>query len=101
MSMAFPMLVFYPSRSPNSEETFGPYTLRAAMEGQWAQGVFPLVVISHGSGGSHLVYRELAAHLTRYGFVVTMPEHPKNDRNNNELARTAENLRNRPRHVRI
>lgn len=101
MGMAFPMLVLYPSTSPEKEEPLGPYTLRVAMDGQWAQGAFPLVVISHGSGGSHLVYRELAAHLARHGFVVAMPEHPKNNRNNNELARTAENLRNRPRHLRI
>lgn len=101
MSMAFPVLVFYPSTSLESEETFGPYTLRVAVDGQCAEGVFPLVVISHGSGGSHLVYRELAAHLARHGFVVAMPEHPKNNRNDNELARTAANLRNRPRHLRI
>ncbi len=101
MGMAFPMLVFYPSTTPETEAAIGPYTLRVATDGQWAEGVFPLVVISHGSGGSHLVYRELAAHLARHGLVVAMPEHPKNNRNDNELARTAANLRNRPRHLRI
>jgi predicted dienelactone hydrolase len=58
-----------------------------------------IVVVSHGTGGTHLGYRELASHLARDGFVVLMPEHPGNNRNNNELADTRENLQNRPRHI--
>jgi predicted dienelactone hydrolase len=97
----FPMLVMYPSTSPEQSERFGPYVLGVAMNGAVETGTFPLVVISHGSGGSHLVYRDLAAHLARQGFVVAMPEHPRNNRNNNDHAGKAENLVNRPRHVRI
>jgi predicted dienelactone hydrolase len=101
MQTRFPMLVMYPSTSPEQPERFGPYVLGVAMNGAVEAGTFPLVVISHGSGGSHLVYRDLGAHLARSGFVVAMPEHPRNNRNNNDLANTAENLVNRPRHVRL
>jgi predicted dienelactone hydrolase len=101
MSMTFPMLVMYPSNSPEQPETLGPYTLNVAMNGPAASGSFPLIVISHGSGGSHLVYRTLAEHLARNGFVVAMPEHPRNNRNNNDLEGTAANLANRPRHVHL
>ena len=59
-----------------------------------------MILISHGSGGSHLVYRTLAHHLARNGFIVGMPEHPFNNRNNNTLEGTVENLINRPRHIR-
>jgi predicted dienelactone hydrolase len=95
------MLVLYPSSAPEQPERFGPYVLPVAMNGPIEAGAFPLVVISHGSGGSHLVYRNLGAHLSRRGFVVAMPEHPRNNRNNNDLANTVENLINRPRHLRV
>lgn len=55
------------------------------------------MIISHGTGGSHLLYRTLAAHLARDGFVVGLPEHP---RNNNELAGTHTILPDRPRQIR-
>jgi predicted dienelactone hydrolase len=97
----FPMLVLYPSSAPEQPERFGPYVLPVAMDGPIDAGTFPLVVISHGSGGSHLVYRNLGAHLARQGFVVAMPEHPRNNRNNNDHANTVDNLINRPRHLRV
>lgn len=95
--LPFPMLVTYPADADESGERFGPYTLRVAKDAPVAVGKFPLVVISHGTGSSHLVHRNLAAHLARNGFVVIVPEHPGNNRNNNELANTAVNLENRPR----
>jgi predicted dienelactone hydrolase len=101
MSMKFPALVLYPSHSPEQPEKLGPYTLNVAMNAPPAPGSFPLVVVSHGSGGSHLSHRTLAAHLARNGFVVAMPEHPGNNRNNNDLVDTVANLANRPRHIRI
>ncbi len=71
------------------------------MDAPVAAGSYPIVVISHGGGGSHLVYRDLARYLARNGFLVAMPEHPGNNRNNNDLANTAANLTNRPRHIRL
>jgi predicted dienelactone hydrolase len=101
MSMTFPTLVMYPSNSPEQPEKLGPYTLNVAMDAPIAAGPFPLIVISHGSGGSHLVYRTLAAHLARGGFVVAMPEHPGNNRTNNDLVDTVANLANRPRLIHL
>jgi len=101
MGMAFAMMVFYPSDAPERSEYFGPFEVSVAMNGVIAEGPFRLAVISHGTGGSHLLYRTLAAHLARNGFVVALPEHPRNNRNNNELGGTAENMENRPRHLRI
>lgn len=97
----FPLLVLYPSNSSERIEPIGRYTLSVSMNGPVAAGEFPLVVISHGSGGSYLGYRTLAAHLARHGFVVAMPEHPGNNRNNNDLVDTLANLVNRPRHIRL
>lgn len=93
-------LVLYPSASPKRDVTLGPYTLSVAMEAPVAAGCWPLVAVSHGSGGSHLVYRNLAAHLARHGFVVVMAEHPGDNRNDRSLAGTVVNLEGRPRHLR-
>jgi predicted dienelactone hydrolase len=61
----------------------------------------PLVLISHGGGGSHLAYRTLAVHLAHHGYTVAMPEHPGDNRNDRTLSETVENLENRPRHLRL
>lgn len=96
----FPMAVFYPSYTPGRTERLGPYSVDVAKNAELKEGVFPLVLISHGSGGAHLLYQTLAHHLARNGFIVGMPEHPFNNRNNNTLVNTVENLVNRPRHIR-
>ncbi len=85
--LPFPTLVLYPSDSPEQNAPI-------------AVGAFPLVVISHGSGGTPMSHRTLAAHLAGNGFVVAMPEHPGNNRNDNHLVDTVDNLSNRPRHIR-
>lgn len=99
--VTFPVVAMYPSRAPEQPGRLGPYTLDVAMNGPVLASALPLVVISHGSGGSHLVYRTLAQQLARNGFAVVMPEHPGNNRNNNDLAAKAVNLSNRPRHIRL
>lgn len=95
----FPTLVMYPSTGTERPTRFGPYTIDVSVDGPLAHGHFPLVVVSHGTGGSHLTHRLLGAHLARNGFIVALPEHPRNNRNNNELAGTAAILANRPRHL--
>lgn len=99
--VAFPMMVFYPSEAPGKTERFGPYTLEVAADAPPRKGEHPLVLISHGSGGAPVLYRTLAHHLAQCGFVVGAPEHPFNNRLDNSLAIKADNLTNRPRHLRI
>jgi predicted dienelactone hydrolase len=99
--ISFPALVLYPTEAPSAPTAFGPYTLDVSPNAPVAEGRFPVVVISHGNGGSHLVYRAVSTHLARNGYVVAMLEHAGNNRNNNELEGTHENLVNRPRHVRL
>ena len=96
----FPMTVLYPASSPEKDETLGPYRLSIAVDVPAAEGAFPLVLISHGSGGAPILYRSLARHLARNGFVVGMPEHPHNNRFDDSLRGTVEILVNRPRHLR-
>ena len=93
-------VIVYPSTAHEQQVRLGPYTLDAASDAPVAEGCFPLVVVSHGTGGSHLLYRGIAAHLARAGFVVLLLEHPRNNRNDNSLAHTHTILADRPRQVR-
>lgn len=101
MGITFPMIVMYPSCTPERTEKLGPYYIDVSINATPKEGVFPLVLISHGTGGTPLVYRTLARHLARNGFIVGMPEHPFNNLNNNSWEGTVENLTNRPRHIRM
>jgi predicted dienelactone hydrolase len=97
--VSFPALVMYPTAVPSTPTAFGPYFMDVSPGAPIADGQYPLVTISHGNGGSHLLYRTIASHLAQHGYVVAMPEHSGNNRNNNELDGTHQNLVNRPRHV--
>jgi predicted dienelactone hydrolase len=93
------MLLLYPSGAPERPERVGPYTLDVALDAPVAGEALPLVVVSHGGGGSHLAYRGLATYLARRGFVVALPEHPRNNRDDNALAGTDTILADRPRQL--
>lgn len=97
--ISFPALLLYPTAVPSAPVDIGPYSFDASPGAPVAPGRFPLVVISHGNGGSHLLYRTIAVHLAQHGYVVAMPEHYGNNRRNNELDGTLENLALRPRHA--
>ncbi len=95
----FPMVVMYPTITPPTPVKLGPFTEQLSPEAPIAPGKHLLVAISHGSGGSHLAYRTLASHLACSGCVVALPEHPGNNRDDNRLEGTLENLRGKPRSI--
>jgi predicted dienelactone hydrolase len=99
--VSFPMSVMYPVDQESKIEMIGPFPLDISINTQPTEGKFPLVLISHGSGGGNLLYRTLAHFLARNGFVVGMPEHPFNNFSDNTLEGTVENLENRPRHINL
>jgi predicted dienelactone hydrolase len=98
-NISFPVLVQYPTYETPSPIAFGPYTMNVSPDAEIIEGQFPLILISHGNGGSHLLYRTISTHLAKNGYVVAMLEHFGNNRNNNSLENTTENLETRPRHV--
>src|SRR3546814_14431428 len=73
-----PGFVFYPSTEAGEGTTaIGPYDVAAAFGVPEQPGAKPLVVISHGHGGSNLSHHDLAAYLARNGFIVATIEHPR------------------------
>ncbi|MBD2723765.1 alpha/beta hydrolase family protein [Hymenobacter armeniacus] len=99
--LTFPVLVLYPSRTAGQAETLSLYALDVARDAPVAPGTFPVVLISHGTGSSGLVHRNLAHYLARHGWVVGLPEHPFNNRDNDAWAGTPQNLAARPRHLQL
>ncbi|MBC7920562.1 MAG: alpha/beta fold hydrolase [Ferruginibacter sp.] len=95
------MAVFYPTNMLGKAEKVGPYILDVSLNALIKTGIFPLIIISHGSGGSQWVYRTLAHYLAGHNFIVGLPEHPFNNRNNNTWQGTVHNLIARPRHIQV
>ncbi|NEZ42806.1 alpha/beta hydrolase family protein [Paenibacillus alvei] len=101
LSISFPMWIMFPTGTAEQTVQLGPYPTELASDAEVLEGTFPLVLISHGTGSTPFAYRMLAQHLARNGFIVGMPEHPFNNRNDNSLEGTMQNLANRPRHIRM
>lgn len=102
LDLSYSMMVWYPTQNEETLQQIGPYPISAAIGAQAdTTSRYPAVLISHGSGGSPLVYRELARYLARQGWVVGVPEHPFNNRDNNTWEGTELNLLHRPRHLSI
>lgn len=74
-----PGYVFYPSRQPSKITWIGPYELHATRDAPAISGARPLVVISHGHGGSDLGHHDLAVYLASHGFIAATLEHPKDN----------------------
>ncbi|HWX66120.1 MAG TPA: hypothetical protein VNZ27_06765 [Rhodanobacter sp.] len=92
--------VFYPSAQPvHGTVAIGPYNVAATPDAQPIPGAKPLVVISHGNGGSRLGHHDLATYLASHGFIVATLNHPKDDFLDTSGAGHAEVLAGRPLQV--
>ena len=68
--------VWYPSPDAPSPVTFGPFTVNAAQDGAVSGNGLPLVILSHGRGGSFVGHHDTAERLADAGFVVAALNHP-------------------------
>lgn len=96
---SFPLIVLYPTAAVPNPVRFGRVTTPLAADAPVQPGHYPLVLISHGGGGSPYVYWTLAQHLVQQGYVVALPEHPGNNFRDNRLGVTMPTLLGRPRHL--
>lgn len=70
-----PFTAFYPTEQTEQSRHKGPFEFSLAPNATPSPGSHPLVVLSHGSGGSPWVHVDLTRTLVENGFVVVMPEH--------------------------
>lgn len=99
--VTLPTRILYPTHATPSTLRFGPYTIEAAADAPLAaERPRPVVLVSHGQSSNPWCYRGLGLGLARAGFVVAMPEHIGDCTHDRSLTDTAQNLENRPRHLR-
>ncbi|HEV2223546.1 MAG TPA: hypothetical protein VGR84_11140 [Candidatus Acidoferrales bacterium] len=68
--------VFYPAGVKTRSTTMGPYVIDAASGAVMSPGAFPLIALSHGSGGNCWDLHDFATYLASRGFVVACVNHP-------------------------
>jgi len=71
--------IWYPSADNAGTTSLGPFRFAAKTAATPAPGKFPLVLLSHGSGGNHLGHRNLAIALAQAGIVAAAPSHPRDN----------------------
>jgi predicted dienelactone hydrolase len=88
--------IWYPSEAPTSSQPLGLYRQTVAIDGTVAGRGLPLIVMSHGSGGSFEGHYDTALALAEAGFVVAAITHTgDNYRDQSGFTR----VENRPRHI--
>jgi predicted dienelactone hydrolase len=91
-------LVWYPTKAPEIAWQAGELPVAASRDAAIAAGQrFPVILLSHGSGGSPLGHRDLATHLARDGFIVVAPTQIGDSAGHAEGREAGRSLLDRPR----
>lgn len=94
-----PCAVWYPTSADEKQLDQGVYRFSIAAKASIATGRFPLVVMSHGSGGTRFGHCKTAEFLAREGYMVLSFDHPHNNFFDNRAVGTAASYAGRSRHV--
>jgi predicted dienelactone hydrolase len=90
--------VWYPSNAPAAPQRLGLFEQTVANRAAVAGRDLPLIVMSHGTGGSFEGHYDTALALAEAGFVVAAITHTgDNYRDQSQVGR----LENRPRHIKV
>lgn len=88
--------IWYPSKAAASPQPLGLFRHTVALGGAIAGRALPLIVMSHGSGGSFEGHYDTALALAEAGFVVAAVTHTGDNYRDHSLFTRVEN---RPRHI--
>lgn len=91
-----PVSIWYPTTATPSERTAGPFVQNVATGGPISWGRRPLIVMSHGTGGSKEGHYDTALSLAKDGFIVAALEHTGD---NYRDSSRATDLANRPKEI--
>jgi predicted dienelactone hydrolase len=90
--------IWYPSQDPVTSQPLGLFEQTVANGGAVAGRGLPLIVMSHGTGGTFEGHYDTALALAEAGFVVAAVTHTgDNYRERTQVGR----LENRPRHIKV
>ncbi len=92
--------IWYPSDAAPTAQTMGPFHMTVALNGALAGRQLPLIILSHGAGGSALSHYDTAIALAEAGFVVAAVLHTGDNYRDHSNSFSFRNGLNRPRHVR-
>lgn len=88
--------VWYPTAAAALDHQLGPYRQSVALDGLPIGDHLPLVVVSHGNGGSYQNHLDTALALAGAGFVVAAVSHPGDTYNDQSRALM---VSERPQHI--
>ncbi len=96
--------IWYPSSAPARAIPAGPFTLHAASNGDWfpasaPEGRYPLIILSHGTGGSSIAHHRIAESLAQAGYLIAAIEHPGDNYQDRSLVANAQYFDERPRQL--
>ncbi|MCX8999292.1 dienelactone hydrolase family protein [Rhizobiaceae bacterium BDR2-2] len=93
---ALRVIEWSPCVSPPEEINLGPFRLPAVRNCPISGDKLPLIVISHGFGGTFLSHHDTAESLADSGFIVVALNHPDDTASNETKARNLSALVSRP-----
>jgi predicted dienelactone hydrolase len=93
------LAIWYPSDAPPAAKPLGLFQQSVAFYSAVKGKDLPLVVISHGTGGSAAIHYDTALALADAGFVVAAPTHTGDNYKDRSYSFTTRNFADRPRHV--
>ena len=94
----FDTLVWYPTQDAEIAWQAGDLPVAAGRDAAIAAGPrFPVILLSHGSGGTPLAHRDLATRLARDGFIVVAPTQIGDSVGRTEGREAGRSLLDRPR----
>jgi predicted dienelactone hydrolase len=91
--------IWYPSDSKVSVQTLGLFRQEVAIDGQIAGAKWPVVFISHGTGGSLASHYDTALALARAGLIVIALTHTGDNSQDQSYAGNRIDLVDRPRQL--
>jgi predicted dienelactone hydrolase/intracellular septation protein A len=91
--------IWYPSDAPATLHPLGLFQQVVAADAPISESQLPLVVISHGTGGSAETHYDTALALGDAGFIVVAVTHIGDNWRDRAFSFTARNFVERPRHI--
>ena len=92
--------VWYPSTRKARELNYPPWTFSAARDAKPADGLFPLLILSHPSPGNRFSCHDTCTWLAKQGYIVAAPTHHEDCMDNMQQIFTWEQLKTRATDIR-